>query len=221
MSKDSGATIVKLGHPIAFITMKKRTLLLLVGLGLMTAGLFLSAPQFLQARQSAAVPKVSAGAFASKTVQPTVAQATTPPTPVARVEGKPVHIQIPSLGINLPVVDGQYNAETQQWTLTKSKVHYAVRTPLANNTGGNTFLYGHNRKEVLRSLPHIKRGAEAIVETQNGYQFIYIFEGALETTPADDSLFGYQGPPILTVQTCSGVWNQNRQLFTFSLKEVR
>jgi hypothetical protein len=38
--------------------------------------------------------------------------------------------------------------------------------------------------------------------------------------PTDATLFEYKGKPILTIQTCSGVWYQNRQLFTFDLERT-
>ncbi len=197
--------------------MKKRLLWLITGLILIAVGVGLGLPSFLQARESAAVPKVAASPF----VTPSKPSTSNTEQTVARIEGKPVRIQIPSLKIDLPVIDGYHNVKAQTWTLTKNKVQYAVNTPLANNVEGNTFLYGHNRREVLHSLVKIKLGAEAIITTDNGHVFTYVFKGALETTPSDDSLFKYQGPPILTVQTCSGVWYQNRQLFTFDLKDVQ
>lgn len=138
-------------------------------------------------------------------------------TNVAKLQGKPVRISIPSLKIDLPIIDGLYNAEKQTWTLTNNKAQYATITPLANNQSGNTFIYGHNRKDVFAPLHKIKAGAEVILYTDNGHEFRYSFRSSLETNPYDDSLFHYEGAPILTLQTCSGIWQQNRQLFTFDL----
>jgi sortase (surface protein transpeptidase) len=167
----------------------------------------------MQQKQVLNTPKVSAQPVLEQT--PVIQQ-----TAETYIEGKPVHLQIPSVGINLSVAEGRFNAATGKWTLSNDKAHYAVKTPLSNNARGNTFVYGHNRKEVFRALPKIQIGAEATIVTQNGRSFVYVFKGAYETTPDDNSLFEYQGAPILTLQTCSGVWNQNRQLFTFELKEV-
>jgi hypothetical protein len=94
-------------------------------------------------------------------------------------------------------------------------------TAPANTAGGNTFLYGHNRPGVFDTLHRIEPQAQAIVTTANGHSFSYRFTGALETDPNDDSLFRYQGKPILTIQTCSGLWYQNRQLFTFALEKAQ
>jgi LPXTG-site transpeptidase (sortase) family protein len=138
-------------------------------------------------------------------------------TTITKLQGKPVRISIPSLKIDLPVIDGFYNADKQTWTLTNNKAQYATITPEANNQEGNTFIYGHNRRDVFASLHKIKVGDQAIIHTENGHQFTYTFRSSLETNPYDDSLFYYEGAPILTLQTCSGIWQQNRQLFTFDL----
>ena len=134
------------------------------------------------------------------------------------VSGKPVEIRIPSLNIDLPIVPGVYNAATQQWTLTTDKVQYATMTPAPNTAGGNTFLYGHYRKNVFASLHTSQAGAEAIVITDNGHTFHYQLSSVHVVSPEDSAgVFNYQGAPILTIQTCTGLFFQNRQLFTFNL----
>ena len=180
---------------------------------LIAVGMYFTVPRFMQMRQTAAVPKVARSPFEEHQQLPSSA-------PAMPISGKPVRIQIPSLAIDLPITDGSYNARTKKWTLTTNKVQYAVNTPLANNQSGSTFLYGHNRREVFRSLLKIKLGAEATITADNGHTFTYKFTGALVTTPSDTSLFNYQGPPILTVQTCSGAFYQDRQLFTFALVQA-
>jgi LPXTG-site transpeptidase (sortase) family protein len=106
---------------------------------------------------------------------------------------------------------------TKTWTLSLSKVQYAVTTPEPNTTGGNTFIYGHYRKGVFATLHTIQAGAQAVVKTSNGHSFYYQLASERVTNPSDTSLFNYQGKPILTIQTCSGLFFQNRQLFTFDL----
>jgi LPXTG-site transpeptidase (sortase) family protein len=136
------------------------------------------------------------------------------------VQGRPIRIKIPSVNINVPIVDGYYDAKKQDWTLTNTSAQYATITPQANNVGGNTFIYGHNQGPVFERLPQIKPGDQAIIYTDSGYTFTYTFKSARETNPRDDSLFYYQGAPILTLQTCSGFLSQNRELFTFELTKV-
>jgi LPXTG-site transpeptidase (sortase) family protein len=199
--------------------MKNRRVWLIGGICLMVIGLLFSMPAFLRYQQALGTPKVAASPFTQKSEQP--APASNQDGSVVYQEGKPVRIQIPSLGINLPVADGRFNAATKKWTLSNDKAHYAVKTPLPNNAAGNTFVYGHNRPGVFKKLAQIKLGEEAIITVEDGREFVYVFKGAYETDPNDDSVFNYQGPPMLTVQTCSGLWYQNRQLFTFDLKEIQ
>jgi sortase (surface protein transpeptidase) len=136
-------------------------------------------------------------------------------TGITKISGHPKAISIPSLNINLQIIDGFYNKSSRQWTLTLDKAQFAPITPEPNNIAGNTFIYGHYRREVFAYLHNIKPGGKAIVTTDNGYKFIYRFNQTYATSPDDSSIFNYKGAPILTVQTCSGTWFQNRQMYLF------
>jgi len=133
------------------------------------------------------------------------------------ITGMPDELLIPSLNMDLTIVPGYYNARTGTWTLTLSEVQYATITPEPNNRSGNTFLYGHYRQAVFARLHTIPAGAQAIVKTTNGHSFYYLLSNIRTTTPNDDGAFQYQGPPILTIQTCTGILFQYRQLYTFTL----
>lgn len=189
---------------------------LISGVILIGVGLMLAAGPITELWRSKHVESVSASPFS--VIAATTPAVTAEPT---LISGQPARIQIPALAVDLPVIDGYYNANSKTWTLTKDKVQYATITPQPNNKEGNTFLYGHNRPEVFKVLNKIKSGDEVIVTTTNGHIFTYTFRTAYETNPNDVSLFEYKGAPILTIQTCSGVWYQNRQLFTFDLTKVQ
>jgi LPXTG-site transpeptidase (sortase) family protein len=196
--------------------MNKQRVLLIVGVGLIATGLFFAMPAYLRQKESMGTPKVAAATvFDNSTKRAPVEQSAE-----SYVEGKPVRLQIPSLEIDLPIAGGVFNEKTREWTLSRDKVHYALSTPLPNNSHGNTFMYGHNRREVFRSLAKIKLNEQVLVTTDNGRTFVYTFIGSYETTPDDDTPFRYSGKPMLTVQTCSGAWYENRQLFMFDLKEI-
>jgi LPXTG-site transpeptidase (sortase) family protein len=145
----------------------------------------------------------------------------TPVTPkVNEIEGEPVELLIPSLNMDLPIIPGYYDAHAQIWTLTLSEVQYATVTPEPNNLEGNTFLYGHYRQAVFARLHTIPSGAQAIVKTSNGHTFYYQLASIRTTNPGDDSVFTYRGKPILTIQTCTGLFFQYRQFYTFNLQKV-
>ncbi len=139
---------------------------------------------------------------------------------VTAITGKPQTLSIPSLKINLPVIDGVYNSTSGEWNLSLNKAHFALITTPPNDQAGNTLIYGHYRPEVFAYLHHIKPGAEAMIETDNGLRFTYIYKSSIAVEPTDTSIFTYQGPPKLTIQTCSGSFMQNRQMYSFDFVRV-
>lgn len=131
------------------------------------------------------------------------------------VSGDPSKISIQSIGADLNIIHGsQYSDGT--WTLTPDKVQYAVISPEPNNHEGNTVIYGHATKVIFGHLSLMKKGDQADITTSNGYVFHYRFEGSYSVSPFDFSIFYYKGAPILTLQTCSGTFYQNRQMYQFS-----
>lgn len=135
----------------------------------------------------------------------------------ATISGIPGHIDIPAVDISVNIEPGYYDKTTKTWTLSLDKAEYATITPEANNGNGNTFIYGHNRWSVFYKLLKAKPGDQAVVTTTNHHTFVYKMTARHDTNPNDDSLFRYQGPPIMTLQTCSGLWYQHRSLFVFNL----
>ncbi len=150
---------------------------------------------------------------------PAIPSVAPPPKPQA-ITGKPVRITISSPHIDLPVVDGVYDAKTGEWTLSLNKAHYALPSTQPNDQSGNTLIYGHYRPEVFAYLHLIKPGATATLTTDNGYTFNYTFMSSEPLDPTDTSIFTYQGPPRLTIQTCSGSYMQHRQMYYFRFDSV-
>jgi LPXTG-site transpeptidase (sortase) family protein len=133
------------------------------------------------------------------------------------LSGKPTHITIPSVNIDLKVVPGYYYATSKSWSLSLNDAQYGVMTAPANNKQGMTFIYAHYRKGVFLNLPKIQPGAQVIITTDNGHTFTYSFARSIVTSPSDTSLFKYHGKPLLVLQTCTGLWYQDRQLFLLDL----
>lgn len=131
------------------------------------------------------------------------------------ITGHPLSLQIPSLGINLAVINGYHYTRSGEWTLTLDKAQFATNTMPPNNEEGNTLIYGHYRPEVFAYLHLIHPGSQATVTTQNGYQFKYEYTGTQTFDPRDTSIFAYKGSPRLTLQTCSGTFMQHRQMYYF------
>lgn len=195
--------------------MKNIRFQLIIGLLFIALGVFLGYDPFMRYLQERKALQNNS----SVSAQPEPIPAT--PKPAVRVEGKPVRITLKRIGIDVAIADGYYNQQNKSWTLSLDKAHYAIMTVMPNNQGGNTFIYGHNRPAVFSKLLNVRPGDTAVVKTSNGKTFTYTYRSMRETNPNDDSLFSYQGAPILTLQTCSGLWYQNRSLYTFTLSEVK
>lgn len=136
------------------------------------------------------------------------------------IDGTPVHIAVPSVGISVNVIPGYYYPATKSWTLSPTHAQYATVTVKPNNKEGDTFIYAHDLPNLFYNLFKIVPGAQAIITTDNGHTFTYTFTSSTITTPSDTRLFDYKGKPILILQTCTGQWYQNRQLYVFDYTEV-
>lgn len=137
------------------------------------------------------------------------------------ISGKPRHISVPSLGINVGINDGFYDEQTKQWSLSEEAAFYATPTPVINNESGSTFIYGHNSKKIFGKLLKIDSPTEVIVTTDTGYEFIYDYKDRETVDPNDTSVLAYSGKPRIMLQTCTGIWNENREMFYFYLREHR
>jgi LPXTG-site transpeptidase (sortase) family protein len=134
--------------------------------------------------------------------------------------GKPVRIVINDVSIDLPIDEGRYNSADGSWSLSGYHAQFAMMTPLANNTEGNTFIYGHNNKYVFGPIKRVSPGAIAQIYTDNDKVFYYSYQNTYAVAPDNTSILQYQGPSILTVQTCSGAWNEQRQMYVFKFDKV-
>ncbi|SRR5258708_21980492 len=136
------------------------------------------------------------------------------------ITGKPAKLKIPIANINLNVMDGDFNKTSKTWTLSPDKALFATVSNLPNNKNGNTLIYGHNTNAVFYGTYKLATGDEAFLETDNGHTFIYKLTNSEIVKPTDLSVFNYVGKPRLTLQTCSGIFSENRKLFYFDLVKV-
>lgn len=136
------------------------------------------------------------------------------------IAGKPNRIVAAKINMDLIVEDGNYNPADQSWTLSGYHAHFAMPSMLANDSAGSTFIYGHNNYYVFARLAELVPGDQVQVFTDEGHTFTYTLQKAEEVKPDDTTIFNYDGPPLLIVQTCSGTWYEKRHLFTFTLDKV-
>ncbi|MDQ5982397.1 MAG: sortase [Patescibacteria group bacterium] len=148
------------------------------------------------------------------------------PTPVAHVSpetisGEPSHISVPSLRISTDIIPGYYNKVDSSWTLSTTKAMYATLTAKPNSQSGNTYIYAHARTGLFANLANAKKGTEVVVTTANGHEFTYLYSYAHDVNPSDTSVLNPTNKPQLTLQTCSGIWSENRYLVVFHLVGVK
>ncbi len=164
-----------------------------------------------------------------QTVQSRSALDNTPSQPMAeelsRVikVGQPVRLIIERLGMDLPVEAGYYNPDDGSWTLADGKKisYFAMPSSLLNDYSGSTMIYGHNNRFVFGPLDKLIPGDIATVHAGNNHVFKYTFTSSVALKPDDVSVFDYQGPPQLSLQTCTGNWYEWRTMYYFNLAEVK
>jgi len=128
----------------------------------------------------------------------------------------PTNVAIPSLDISVSVDPGYYDTTTQTWTLSDTKAFFATISTPPNSTGGNTYIYGHNRGNIFNPVNTAELGTAAVITTSDKKSFTYTLSAVHDVSPEDSSwLVHYKGKPILTLQTCAGFWDQYRRLFIF------
>lgn len=143
-------------------------------------------------------------------------------TSLNSVSGIPVRLVIPGSAVDIPIIEGSYNPNAETWTLSGYMAQYDISSTPANNLVGDTFIYGHNNDFVFGSLRHNTptNGATAYVYTNNGHILQYSFIKTYSLSPSDTSVLVYNGPPTLTIQTCTGALNQWRTMFIFNFDRV-
>jgi LPXTG-site transpeptidase (sortase) family protein len=142
------------------------------------------------------------------------------PTAIPATQGTPIHVTVPSVGINLPVKVGSYNPDNATWDVDMDNAYYADISMPVNNSNGTTLIYGHAQSQIFETLPDIPPNAEATVLTDTGYAFNYRYTTSRLVSPTDVSVFTASGPPKLVLQTCIGVYSELRGLYSFKLVSI-
>lgn len=143
------------------------------------------------------------------------------PQTVVVNQGKPVALSIPAANLDhLAIDDGVYDPASQAWTLSGNHAQFALSSVVANDYGGNTLIYGHNHWWVFGRLKLMQPGDTMQIFTDNGHVFTYQFTGTTDLQPNDLSVFKFDGPPTVTLQTCAGNWNEIRRMYHFKFIKV-
>lgn len=134
--------------------------------------------------------------------------------------GEPAKISVPRLGIDLPVIDGEYDKKKDSWTLSEDKVQFATMTSLPNNEAGNTFIYGHNTDAVFAPLAWLEAGDIVRIRTTNDLTFQYRYTGKQIVDPKTTSILAATETPRLTLMTCEGIFSEGRRVMFFDFERI-
>lgn len=135
-----------------------------------------------------------------------------------QIDGKPVRVVLPRLGIDVAVVEGVYDQTKQSWSVASLSGNYAPTTAKANNARDTTLIYGHWSPRVFGPTKDLAISDVLYVYTDNGHLFQYSYSGKDTLKATDTQIFDQlTGEPGLALLTCEGSWAQNRRIMFFSL----
>lgn len=126
---------------------------------------------------------------------------------VAKNPDIPAEIIVPSLNLDLKVDPGII--KNGVWLISDKNATF-LNTSAAPGVGGNTVIYGHNKKVIFGSLPRIKIGDSISIKTTKGIVYNYIVDDKLVVNPDRVDLVSPTSKETLTVYTCYGPFDSKR-----------
>lgn len=125
-------------------------------------------------------------------------------------------LKIERIGVDVPVVAGNYNLSNQTWDLSGNKAHLAGMLDPINNTGGFSFIYGHNNKNVLGKTKQLIKNDILVLFTTSGRKVYYAYDYDIEVKPDQSSILTEgRKPNYVAIMTCNGLYDQNRRIMYF------
>lgn len=113
-------------------------------------------------------------------------------------------IQIPRLGIDLAILEGDVERDTVQQQTPES---YAFHLPgtVVPGTAGNAYIYAHARRGMFIALWDVAVGDEVWISTPDGLALRYVVSEIHPRVPPGDVIWAVpDGPERLTLQTSTG-----------------
>ncbi|MEN8253023.1 MAG: sortase [Patescibacteria group bacterium] len=120
----------------------------------------------------------------------------------------PVNISFPSDNKKIPIESAHIiNGNWQTSNITAT--HLITSSGLGG--GGNIVIYGHNTKNIFRSLKNIKVDEKISLESADNKIYEYQIQEIKEVTPEEVSDVQPTDYEVLTIYTCTG-WLDSRRL---------
>ena len=120
---------------------------------------------------------------------------------------KPVKITIPAVNLSLDVAEAVLvNGKWQVW---EGKANH-LATSANPGGGGNIVIYGHNKNSVFGPIRWLTVGQEVELTNEKGKTFSYKIDQTVEVEPSEISYVSAKNVELLTLYTCSGLFDTKR-----------
>ncbi|MDQ2914357.1 MAG: sortase [Chloroflexota bacterium] len=186
-----------------------RSSVVLAGTILLAVGIALVAGSALP-RAGSVAPLARPSASASATVAPissgSPTSATASPSPAPTIGPIPdgYRIQMPRLGIDLPIAEGDLYRDTVEQQTPENFAFHFPGTAIPGVVG-NSYLYAHARRGMFLALWNARVGDQVTITTPAGAALKFVVtEVHPRVPPADTSWLQPAGDERLTLQTSTG-----------------
>lgn len=187
-----------------------RTLRAIIIAGLVACG----SPQIQAPAPTLAAPVWATASPSTTLITPveTTPEPTPPPSPSPAEVAEPVgiavaagsRIQIPRLGINLPILEGNVERDIIAGRTPNGSAFHLPGTA-APGERGNSYLYAHARVGMFLNLWNARIGDQVTLTTQNGVRIEYQVTEVHPRVPWQDTSWIQNTPDTrLTLQTSTG-----------------
>jgi len=116
-------------------------------------------------------------------------------------------LSINNVGINLSIETTKI--ENNKWQISNNGISYLSGSALPGQIG-NSIFYGHNWNSILGNLINTKPGDIVIVNYKDGSKKDFVVRYTYEVSPKDTSILSQSDERMLTIYTCSGLFDTKR-----------
>ena len=120
-----------------------------------------------------------------------------------------VRIVVDDLGIDLAIEEGRIINGI--WEISKKGASH-LNISANPSEGGNSVIYGHNKKTIFGSLPYIRVGSPIAITNRDGQVFNYKVERKVTVKPDNLTYVLPKGEETLTIYTCTGFLDTLRSI---------
>lgn len=119
----------------------------------------------------------------------------------------PKTLEIPSIGVHLPIIPSLI--EDESWSTTSVGVSYLASSPQPGKKG-NSVLYGHNWKSLLSNLHKVTPGSKVIIVDKNNKKQEFVVEYTAVVDPSQTYIIDNTEDARVTIYTCTGFLDSKR-----------